>query len=87
MQYICYNALQGKTKDHNMPSHLPGGASPAKPIAGAGAETKDGTGEAVQTAQTCEVCAQEKKAARVYRAKIMLGLVLPSTVQAFDITM
>ncbi|KEZ45551.1 hypothetical protein SAPIO_CDS1886 [Scedosporium apiospermum] len=77
--------FKGKQRTTTCP-HLPGGASPAKLIAGAGAETKNGAGEAVQTAQTCEVCAQEKKAARVYRAKIILGLVLPFTVQAFDMT-
>ncbi len=78
-------------------SHLP----QTDPLAGLPADRTDGADSsqsaeaapgqkqaAVSTSpvERCEACVWEKKAARVYRAKIIAGLILPFTLGAFDAT-
>jgi hypothetical protein len=85
---------QEKKKRSTVCSHLPETALQSELPAGR-ADCADSSGPAddesgrqatTSSVQKCDACVKERKAARVYRTKIMAGLLLPFTVGAFDTT-
>lgn len=70
--------------------HSPATDSAAESPEAAATRADDAPSNDVQTARTfdgkCPICKEEQKAARIYRTKLMAGLMLPFTLQALDIT-